>query len=101
MLRSGCPRRLLPHEYPAWQTVSYTFRRWEREGVWDRILQVLRMRMRSKQGREEEPSAAIIDSQSIKTSAVRGPAKGYDAGKTKCGVANDMRSSIRKATCWR
>ena len=85
VLRSGCPWRLLPHEFPAWQTVYYNFRRWEREGVWDRILQTLRMRMRTRQGREEEPSAAIIDSQSIKTSAVRGPEKGYDVGKKNVG----------------
>src|SRR5215470_18007881 len=85
VLRSGCPWRMLPHEYPKWQTVYYNFRRWEREGVWDRILHTLRMRMRTRQGRDEEPSAAIIDSQSIKTSAVRGPDKGYDAGKKSVG----------------
>ena len=86
LLRSGCPWRMLPHEYPAWQTVSYNFRRWGREGVWDCILHTLRMRMCTRQGREEEPSAAIIDSQSIKTSAVRGPEKGYDAGKKNLGT---------------
>jgi putative transposase len=76
---------MLPYEFPKWQTVYYNFRRWEREGVWDRILQTLRMRMRTKQGREEEPSAAIIDSQSIKTSAVRGPEKGYEMEKKNMG----------------
>jgi putative transposase len=85
VLRSGCPWRLLPYEFPKWQTVYYNFRRWEREGVWDRILHTLRMRMRTKQGRDPEPSAAIIDSQSIKTSAVRGPENGYDAGKKVWG----------------
>ncbi|MBO0784277.1 MAG: transposase [Ktedonobacteraceae bacterium] len=53
--------RLLPHEFPAWQTVYYYFRRWQREGLWDQILRTLRMQVRRKQGREEEPSAAIID----------------------------------------
>jgi len=81
VLRSGCPWRLLPHEFPAWGTVYYYFRRWQREGVWEQILHTLRRQVRRKQGREEEPSAAIIDSQSIKTSAVRGPQKGYDMGK--------------------
>src|SRR5258706_4632911 len=81
----GVAFSMLPHEYPKWQTVYYAFRRWEREGVWDRILQTLRMRMRQQQGRDEEPSAAIIDSQSIKTSAVRGPEKGYDMGKKNLG----------------
>ncbi len=81
VLRSGCPWRLLPHDFPAWGTVHWYFRRWEREGVWDQILHTLRKRVRQKQGRDAEPSAAVIDSQSIKTSAVRGPEKGYDMGK--------------------
>ena len=86
VLRSGCPWRLLPHEFPAWQTVYYSFRRWDREGVWEQILKTLRMEVRVKQGRDAQPSAGIIDSQSIKTSAVRGPEKGYDAGKKNLGA---------------
>ena len=86
VLRSGCPWRLLPHEYPNWQTVYHYFRRWEREGVWDQILKTLRMQVRQKQGRDAEPSAAIVDSQSIKTSAVRGPQKGFDMGKKNVGA---------------
>ena len=86
VLRSGCPWRLLPHEFPAWQSVYYYFRRWQREGVWDRILETLRMQVRQRQGREAQPSAAVIDSQSIKTSAVRGPEKGYDPGKKNLGA---------------
>ena len=86
VLRSGCPWRLLPHEFPAWGTVYYYFRRWQREGVWEQILKTLRMQVRQKEGRNAEPSAAIIDSQSIKTSAVRGPEKGYDTGKKNLGA---------------
>jgi transposase len=86
VLRSGCPWRLLPHDFPAWGTVYWYFRRWRCEGVWDQILDALRMQVRHKQGRDPEPSAAIIDSQSIKTSAVRGPEKGYDAGKKNLGA---------------
>ena len=81
VLRSGCPWRSLPRDLPAWGTVYSYFRKWQREGVWDRALETLRMQMRTKEGRDAEPSAAVIDSQSIKTSAVRGPEKGYDAGK--------------------
>src|SRR5215472_7892877 len=80
VLRSGCPWRLLPHDFPAWGTVYWYFQRWRREGIWDQIVHTLRM-----QGRNPEPSAAVIDSQSIKTSAVRGPEKGYDPGKKKLG----------------
>jgi len=81
VLRSGCPWRLMPHDLPAWGTVYYYFRIWRNEGVWDQILKTLRKQMRRQQGRDEEPSAAVIDSQSIKTSAVRGPEKGFDMGK--------------------
>ena len=86
VLRSGCPWRSLPHDLPAWGTVYDYFRRWQREGVWDRVLEALRMQVRVKEGRDAQPSAAIIDSQSIKTSAVRGPEKGYDAGKKNLGA---------------
>jgi len=86
VLRSGCPWRLLPHEFPAWPTVYYYFRRGPREEVWEQILQALRMQVRQKEGRNAQPSAAIIDSHSIKTSAVRGPEKGDDAGEKNLGT---------------
>lgn len=86
VLRSGCPWRLLPLDFPAWQTVYYYFRQWQRAGAWDRMLATLRMQMRIKQGRNPEPSAAVVDSQSIKTSPVRGPDKGYDPGKKSLGA---------------
>ena len=81
VLRSGCPWRLLPNDLPAWGTVYDYFRQWQKQGIWDQALEALRKQMRNKQGRDQEPSAAVIDSQSIKTSAVRGSEKGYDAGK--------------------
>src|SRR2546429_7898350 len=81
VLRSGWPWRLMPHDLPAWGTVYYYFRTWRIAGIWDKAMQALRRQMRQKQGRDEEPSAAVIDSQSIKTSAVRGPEKGFDMGK--------------------
>lgn len=81
VLRSGCPWRLMPHDLPAWGTVYDYFRQWQKQGVWDQVLEALGKQRRKKQGRDEEPSAAVIDSQSIKTSAVRGEAKGFDMGK--------------------
>ena len=81
VLRSGCPWRLLPHDLPAWETVYSYLRTWRMAGIWDKALEALRKQMRHKQGRDEEPSAAVVDSQSIKTSAVRGEAKGFDMGK--------------------
>jgi len=86
VLRSGCPWRLVPHDLPAWGTLYWYFRIWRNEGVWDQILQSLRKQVRQKQGRDPEPSAAVIDSQSIKTSAVRGPQKGFDMRKKNLGA---------------
>jgi putative transposase len=81
VLRTGCPWRAMPHDLPNGKTVHHYFRKWQREGVWDRVLETLRMQMRMQEGRDPHPSAAVIDSQSIKTSAVRGPEKGVDMGK--------------------
>src|SRR5713101_6492788 len=86
VLRSGCPWRLVPHDLPAWGTLYWYFRIWRNDGTWEEILHALRRQLRHQQGRDPEPSAAVIDSQSIKTSAVRGPEKGYDAGKKNLGA---------------
>jgi transposase len=86
VLRSGCPWRLVPHDLPAWGTLYWYFRTWRNEGVWDQIMHILRRQVRHKQGRDPEPSAAVIDSQSIKTRAVRGPEKGFDRGKNNLGA---------------
>jgi transposase len=80
---------MLPHELPAWGTVYSYFSRWRAQGIWDQALDALRMKVRIKDGRDPEPGAAVIDSQSIKTSAVRGPEKGYDAGKKNLGTQAD------------
>ena len=90
VLRSGCPWRLMPHDLPAWGTVYDYFRQWQKQGVWDQVLEALRRQKRKKQGRDEEPSAAVIDSQSIKTSAVRGPEKGIDMGKRIWGRKRNL-----------
>jgi putative transposase len=65
--RTGCAWRYLPHEYPKWQTVYTYFRAWQREGTWERLNDVLREQLRTKIGREAQPSAGSIDSQSVKT----------------------------------
>jgi transposase len=85
VLRSGCPWRMLPYEFAAWGTVYSYFRIWRAQGIWDQVLDALRMQVRVQQGRDPEPSAAVIDSQSVKTSAVRGPQKGFDMGKKNLG----------------
>lgn len=67
VLRSGCTWRMVPHDLPPWSTAWGYFRRWRMNGTWERIHDALRPKVREMEGREPSPSAAIIDSQSVKT----------------------------------
>ena len=67
VLRSGCAWRMVPHDLPPWGTVWWYFRQWREDGVWERVHETLRPRVRAAEGREPTPSAAIVDSQSVKT----------------------------------
>jgi len=83
--KTGCHWRMLPKDLPNWKLVYYYFCKWKADGTIEEIHESLRVKVRKKYGKNESPSLAIIDSQSVKMSRQRGIAKGIDGGKNVKG----------------
>src|SRR4029450_6784232 len=79
--RSGCAWRLLPHDFPPWKTVHHYLRMWRKARPWERLPPALRKRLRARNKRDPEPSAGVVDPQSVKSTGVGGDQRGYDGGK--------------------
>ena len=88
--RTGCQWRAMPHDLPPWDTVYWYFRRWKKDGTFDRLMDLLRGDLRVAEGRNRQPSAGIIDTQSVRTTETGDPA----------ATTRASRSTAASGTSW-
>jgi transposase len=95
LVRSGCSWRMLPHDLPPYRIVYWYFMAWKKDGTFDRLLAELRGDLRQAEGRQRQPSAAVLDSQSVKTTERGGRAA--TTAVRRSPAASGISSSIRSA----
>ena len=89
VVRTGCAWRLLPKSFPAWEAAYMSFKRWSAAGTFEKMHDRLRQQWRSREGKHPDPTAAIIDSQSTRSTA-QGGNTGFDAGKKVKGRKRNL-----------
>ena len=94
IVRGGCAWRLMPHDLPPWQIVYQYFWRWQRDGTWQRMHDLLRGDVRVAAGKRRQPSAGILDSQSVKTTEKGGSAAVMSTNRSRAvsGISSSTRS---------
>lgn len=98
--RTGIAWRYLPHDFPPWETVYGYFAAWQKEGIFDQLNGLLRRLVREAEGRDSEPTACVLDAQSVKTSAnVPATSQGIDAAR-KSQAASAISGSTPSACSW-
>jgi len=100
MARAGCPWRLLPREFPHWTAVRYYFDKWAQDGTWAEVNRRLVEQARVQRGRAAQPTGALIDSESSKTTEAGGE-RGFDGGKNGAGAQAALPSRHRGASAGR
>jgi transposase len=85
IIRAGASWRMMPHDLPPWEAVYQQTQRWFKAGVFEAIVDDLRMLLRVAAGRAEQPSAVILDSRTLRSTPESGARAGYDGGKPKKG----------------